>query len=68
MIYILGLVNNVRYSVKFFDFFLVWVKLYICVDDVKVNIGNCLVLYNIDLEIFIVNVIYDCSNMIGSWF
>lgn len=51
---------------NFLIFFIVWVKLYICVDDVKVNIGNCLVLYNIDLEIFIVNVIYDCSNMIGS--
>eukprot|EP00105_Crassostrea_gigas_P024248 XP_011444436.1 PREDICTED: uncharacterized protein LOC105340196 isoform X1 [Crassostrea gigas] len=42
------------------------VKPHTCVDDVKVNIGNCLAPYNIDPETFIVNVTHDRSNMIGS--
>lgn len=66
MIYILGLVNNVRHSGKLFDFFTARVKPHTCVDDVKVNIGNCLAPYNIDPETFIVNVTHDRSNMIGS--
>ncbi|XP_062594242.1 uncharacterized protein LOC134255747 [Saccostrea cucullata] len=36
-----------------------------CVDDVKINIGNCLAPYNIDPETFIVNVTHDRSNMLG---
>ncbi|OWF40319.1 uncharacterized protein LOC110463981 [Mizuhopecten yessoensis] len=41
------------------------VKPHLCVDDMKEGIKNCIAKYNIDPEVFLVNVTHDRSKMIG---